>query len=114
MSVNYTLHDIEVALMEHPFGLTMDELYEFQQYYTDFWESNVYSEDLQPLDEFVEEFLLWLSELRYEYWKEQLLKIYMDGEITPMIKHQIKLIENDEWGNWVEMKIFVIDQTELR
>lgn len=62
MSVNYTLLDIEQSLMEHPFGLTMDELYEFQQYYTDFWESNVYSEDLQPLDEFVEEFLLWLVE----------------------------------------------------
>lgn len=61
MSVNYTLLDIEQSLMEHPFGLTMDELYEFQQYYTDFWESNVYSEDLQPLDEFVEEFLLWLE-----------------------------------------------------
>ena len=62
MAVNYTIHDLEVALMEHQFGLTQCELYEYQRYYTDFWESNVYSENLQPLDEFVEEFLLWLTE----------------------------------------------------
>ena len=62
MAVNYTLLDVEKSLMEHPFGLTIDELFGFQQYYTDFWESNVYSEDLQPLDGLVEEFLLWLAE----------------------------------------------------
>lgn len=45
-------------------------------------------------------------ETEKQYWKKQLLKIYMDGEITPMIKHQIKLIENDQWGNWLEMKVF--------
>jgi hypothetical protein len=62
MSVNYTLLDLEQALMEHPFGLTESELWDYQQFYTDFWESNLYCEDLEPLDELVEEFLGWLSD----------------------------------------------------
>ena len=62
MSVNYTLLDLEVALQEHQFGLSEEELWTYQQFYRDFWEDNVHSEDLQPLDEFVEEFLMWLSD----------------------------------------------------
>ena len=62
MAVNYTLHDLEVALMDHQFGLTQCELYEYQKYYTDFYNDNVYYEDVQPLDGLVEEFLLWLTE----------------------------------------------------
>jgi hypothetical protein len=62
MSVNYTLLELEQALMEHPFGLTEDELCDYEQYYTDFWESNLHSEDLQPLDDLVDEFLAWLSD----------------------------------------------------
>lgn len=62
MAVNYTLFDIETALMNHSYGLTEDELFEYEQYYTDFWTDNVYSQEIQPLEEFVEDFLLWLAE----------------------------------------------------
>jgi hypothetical protein len=83
MSVNYTLADLEEALENHPFGLTEDEIWGYEQFITDFWESNLYSEDLQPLDELVNEFISWLSENDNHPFenKELFLKSLVDSEI---------------------------------
>jgi hypothetical protein len=72
MSVNYTLPELEEALMEHPHGLTLDELYKVEKYYVDFWTDNLHSPELQPLDELVEEFLLWLAESETPYGNAKL------------------------------------------
>jgi hypothetical protein len=83
MSVNYTLLELEEALMDHPFGLTEAELWEYQQYYTDFWEDNVHSDTLQPLNELVEDFLSWLSDNDDHPFenKELVLKHLVESEI---------------------------------
>ena len=67
MSVNYTLADLQEALENHPFGLTQDENWKYEHYIQDWWESNVYSDELQPLHELVEEFLKWLADGENEF-----------------------------------------------
>lgn len=83
MSVNYTLLEFEEGLMEHPFGLTESETWDYEQYITDYWEDMVHFDDLQQLEESVEDFISWLSESDNSPFenKELWLKSLVDSEI---------------------------------